>query len=38
VGSLVAAPLIFLVGIQVAAFVGSVKILWLEPVTAMRSE
>ncbi len=36
--SLVVPPLIFLFGIQIAAFVGSVKILWLEPVTAMRSE
>ena len=37
-GSVVAAPLIFLIGIQVAAFVGAIKILWLEPVAAMRSE
>ena len=37
-GSVVAAPLIFLVGIQIAAFLGSIKILWLEPVAAMRSD
>jgi len=37
-GSVVAAPLIFLIGIQVAALVGAIKILWLEPVAAMRSE
>ena len=36
--SLVVPPLIFLFGIQIAAFVGSIKILWLEPVAAMRSE
>ena len=37
-GSVLAAPLIFLVGIQIAAFLGSIKILWLEPVAAMRSD
>lgn len=38
VGGVMVAPLIFLVGIQFAAFVGAIKIFWLQPVAALRSD